>query len=781
MRRQHQEITLLSQTREGGERQAQQGQSIAGPSGWHSPGRSTLRAQRSTIPGPFSSRVASLLVLALAIGSAIAHGATYVGGPITSDTTWTTAGSPYIVQSDVIVAAESGPAPVLTIQPSVQVRLNAGTGLYIGSGSLPGKLYAVATSSTRITFTANGSTQRGFHNGVFFDDGTDNTSQLVYCNIYYGGGANPGNVTVNACNITIKNCNARYSSTSGIYLENTAAPVMSANSISYCTGAAMSFDSSCRVASVTSITGSATNGTNAAEARGGDLTGSNETWRKLSIPFLVQDRIMVYGSATTTTRLTISAGATLRFANAGHLVIGSWDDPSLKAALYCVGTSTKITKLTSAQATPAPGDFPGLILLDGVVDASTSIQFTTLEFGGRGTNAGIWLYACSPTIKNSVTVRYTAGNALFMLDSASTITGVTLANNTQYGIRIEGDAARAANLSAITFSGNGKDAVEYARAEIRETSETLPYLGTTSVYDLPYGVAVHGVNSTAAKLTIANAVTLRCLNGSSLSIGNDLPEEPGILVASGTSALPIVIEGSDPSPGNWGGLQFRSSVVDASTVLDYLTARYATTGFYLSDCSPTIRNSTASSCSGSAIVLGGACAPVISAATANDNGGYPLELGGASLMSGISGLTAAGNGQQSILYNGRELTGSGDSLPNLGLPYEVQGSIVVRGNQGESPLLRLAAGVEMRFPEHERLVVGGGASDPAGALEAIGTPSQPILLHSQTGVWAGVLVDSSSLDSSTHLSYVTVAEGGQDDAALYIAGSSPVIDNLTIS
>ncbi len=50
-------------------------------------------------------------------------------------------------------------------------------------------------------------------------------------------------------------------------------------------------------------------------------------------------------------------------------------------------------------------------------------------------------------------------------------------------------------------------------------------------------------------MTLAiNSVPMRLLNGSSVSIGNDLVEEPGILVASGMSPLRIVIERSDSGP-----------------------------------------------------------------------------------------------------------------------------------------------------------------------------------------------------------------------------------------
>jgi len=85
----------------------------------------SARYQRTSFFLPF---LAVLLLLLLSQTSAFA--ATNVSGTISTNTTWTLAGSPYIVTASVHVNSSSG--PVLTIEPGVTVKFSNNTGLTIG-------------------------------------------------------------------------------------------------------------------------------------------------------------------------------------------------------------------------------------------------------------------------------------------------------------------------------------------------------------------------------------------------------------------------------------------------------------------------------------------------------------------------------------------------------------------------------------------------------------------------------------------------------------------------
>jgi hypothetical protein len=70
---------------------------------------------------------------------------TIVGGTIGTDTTWTLAGSPYILQTQNLTVSDN---VTLTIEAGVTVEINAGRTLLVD-----GILVGVGTSTAPITFT----------------------------------------------------------------------------------------------------------------------------------------------------------------------------------------------------------------------------------------------------------------------------------------------------------------------------------------------------------------------------------------------------------------------------------------------------------------------------------------------------------------------------------------------------------------------------------------------------------------------------------------------------
>ena len=112
--------------------------------------------------------------------------ATDVGGTITTNTTWTLAGSPYVVTSSVTVVD----GVTLTIQPGVTVVMNPYTAL-----AAEGVLQAAGTAVAPITFTAAtpGATGEWYYLQIGGGNANDSdASQLSYVTIEGGGvGGNP--------------------------------------------------------------------------------------------------------------------------------------------------------------------------------------------------------------------------------------------------------------------------------------------------------------------------------------------------------------------------------------------------------------------------------------------------------------------------------------------------------------------------------------------------------------------------------------------------------------
>ena len=87
--------------------------------------------------------VCSFFIMTL---SGIAHSETIVDSHIVADTTWTKAGSPYVVTIQLDVY----PDVTLTIEPGVEVKFNSGCDL-----DIYGELIAVGTPTQLVVFTSS--------------------------------------------------------------------------------------------------------------------------------------------------------------------------------------------------------------------------------------------------------------------------------------------------------------------------------------------------------------------------------------------------------------------------------------------------------------------------------------------------------------------------------------------------------------------------------------------------------------------------------------------------
>jgi hypothetical protein len=137
---------------------------------------------------------------------------TEVSGPIDTDTTWTQAGSPYIVVGHVTVGALA----TLTIEPGVTVKFDGNYYLQIN-----GELLAQGSEGSEILFTSNQTNPAaGNWQGIYLN-GALASSRLIYCRIEYSqygvkltdclGGLNP---------IQISHCTIQDISKTGIYCAN---------------------------------------------------------------------------------------------------------------------------------------------------------------------------------------------------------------------------------------------------------------------------------------------------------------------------------------------------------------------------------------------------------------------------------------------------------------------------------------------------------------------------------------------------------------------------------
>jgi hypothetical protein len=151
----------------------------------------------------------------LLFSSAATHAQTNIPpGPVFG--TWTESGSPYLIQGEITIPADS----TLTIQPGVDVVFQGHYKFIVH-----GYLRALGTETDSILFTA-ADTTIGWH-GIRFTDSLD-SSHLSYCNIQYGSAVgsgednNGGGLYVFNSNPVIQHCtlshNFAYGAGGGVYI-----------------------------------------------------------------------------------------------------------------------------------------------------------------------------------------------------------------------------------------------------------------------------------------------------------------------------------------------------------------------------------------------------------------------------------------------------------------------------------------------------------------------------------------------------------------------------------
>jgi hypothetical protein len=136
----------------------------------------------------------TISVLITAIMMSFAWGETIINGGSVSGT-WTPAGSPYVILSNVVVMTDS----TLTMLPGTEVHLQSAAMMYIY-----GSLSAVGTSQDSIIISAHSASP--YHRMRFIH--SDSGNYLAYCSlrhvdIYLGQySTNPSSAVVEHCLIT---------------------------------------------------------------------------------------------------------------------------------------------------------------------------------------------------------------------------------------------------------------------------------------------------------------------------------------------------------------------------------------------------------------------------------------------------------------------------------------------------------------------------------------------------------------------------------------------------
>jgi hypothetical protein len=227
-----------------------------------------------------------------------------------------------------------------------------------------------------------------------------------------------------------------------------------------------------------------------------------------------------------------------------------------------------------------------------------------------------------------------------------TITGNTFTNSDtspiHVGANIVGQIVTGNSFSEMTSSGRIEVMAEQIsrNALWKQLPASYVILGSTSVYK---------DTSNPVTLTIEPGATLKFAANAGLFIGNGTGG--GALIAQGTPSARITFTRSGTS-GTWGGIQFYDGTVDSTTRIEYTDIQYST-GLYVAQASPVIKNTTITDAAGNGLNISSAN-PTLENVTVNCNGSYGIHLSGSS-------PTIIGGSLTNINISGHGIYGSGCS------------------------------------------------------------------------------------------------------------------------
>lgn len=442
---------------------------------------------------------------------------TNINSSPTTDTLWTTTGSPYLVHANLTV----GDGIILKIEPGVSVVFDSAKYM-----NITGRLVAAGSPEEPIIFTGAAQTQ-GYWVGLQFyaaKTGHATGSSLSFSKIEYGG-KNNGNIYINDATVDIVNCEISNSLTNGVYVYSKgAANISETNIINNKTNAIYHYSAGI-VGRMTNLSASG-NGLNAVVLNTGYIS-SVQYWDDSGLPYFVMSGAGVYVRDVGT--LNIQPGCEVVFDS--NAVIAS------EGTLLVNGTKENPVLFTGKEKTPGywkglrfesvPNPVKNTLGAAFTISGASRIEYLNIEYAGGGTdtyksnihieNMRAYISHCS--IKNSAQDGVSALNAGGSVIEFSQITdnaGMGLANynatlNKQTVIAANnwwGDASGpySANCNPAGLGSSITDFVIFS--PFLKTADETPELcaplesKTLSISPLKWYCPADGVNPVYVKLTL---------------------------------------------------------------------------------------------------------------------------------------------------------------------------------------------------------------------------------------------------------------------------------------
>ena len=522
---------------------------------------------------------------------------TNISGTISSDSTLTAAGSPYIVTGSVTVAS----GVTLTVEANVQVRFNNGTRLLV-----LGALNASDAIFTSTADTVGGTPDKGDWNNIRVgDDGHYANVTFVRCQIRYGGGADYSSVYIDRGTVTLSNSEVSNSLWDGIKFSgrNPSTLQTSSSSITNCNtlGIYVTNNTTVRNTNISinncewpiRYDGAANvifNGTN-------DLTGNTHdgiliynnnydsmTWDTVSVPYVIRQNF------------TINEGETLTIAPTNVVKVMS-GRINVKGTLHAVaGVGEKIyftsykddnlfgdTNGDFSTSSPHSGDWYGIYFYDQSNDTTNIMRRCEIRFAGRGYTGAITTDNASPTI-DSCAMNNNYYGAMFVGLSNPVFSNNEIGSSQMVPVAMSFEANPVFTNNSFSASDNQYDAIGILGGTLRGNASLIKRDFTT-VSNVTYLLLGSVTVPSGMTLTIDPGIVIKSYYYNHRLIVK------GKLVAQGTSAEPIVFTAakddafgnprdtnkdgtnSVPAIGNWGGITFENGS-DPTSIMDHCIVKF---------------------------------------------------------------------------------------------------------------------------------------------------------------------------------------------------------------
>lgn len=585
--------------------------------------------------------------------------ATIVPAVISSDQTWTRAGEPYELRSDVTIQAGA----TVTVRPGVTIIAQGNWRLTVAGG-----LVVESDGGTRAVLRAADENAVGAWQGLYFAPGsTGNLSRCSIRSATYG-------VLAESANLQLTNCRVVLSSLDGVYvwgdtwlrmadctlqdIGRHGLQVQTSRPWGYVRGTTFQrcavYPCLLKATCVEMLSADNSYLENGQQMIGVDCGASpdiedEDTWVYQGVPYELNA-----GGANQ--ELEIAAGGILKIRSNVRV----YPPRRIVVAGQLLLSGTGSERITIAPSgTPAPGCWLGLAFAAGSYGRLANATIRWAREGVSISDATVEL--------RKVRVQDTALDGAFAGgNSYLTVTESTFRDCGRSGLRVPqaiaggsvsgsrfvecGDYPVYANASWVEALGTGNNYARNARQAIGVACGQDPDIEDEDAWTaqpVPYdlrGSAEGSYLRVAASGRLQLGAGVRVVGG---GIGAS-----GVLIAEGSSSSPVTLTSAanTPAPGDWTGVEY---LPGSSGMLTYTNISYAQTGVTIvTSGNVSLANCSISNCAEDGVRIGGSATPTVRDSMVRNNGAAGIRINdSAQPLLGVSG-NSTNPGRNSLWGNG---------------------------------------------------------------------------------------------------------------------------------